>query len=105
MQIRLGDALCGKNWDMKQKRPPPPRAVADVIAQRLPKGASVAVMAMPSSHPLNQCKQETKDYLDAVTALLPDYAIALPEVGTNSPQEAADADLCAMVAARVEINP
>ena len=71
VQVRLGDALCGTNKDMLQKRPPAPQQLADVVREKVPKNAFVKVMAMPENHPLNQCKQETRDYLDALTTNLP----------------------------------
>ena len=61
-------------------------------------------MAMPENHPLNQCKQETRDYLDALTTNLPAHHVSFSEVGTLSPQEAADFDLCEMVRAPVFVR-
>ena len=99
VQVRLGDALCGTNKDMLQKRPPAPQQLADVVKGKVSPGAFVKVMAMPENHPLNQCKQETRDYLDALTTNLPAHHVSFSEVGTLTPQEAADFDLCEMVRA------
>ena len=60
--------------------------------------------AMPENHPLNQCKQETRDYLDTLTKYLPNYHVAFSEVGALSPQEAADFDLCEMIRAPVFVR-
>ena len=67
---------------MLQKRPPAPQQLADVVRAKVPKNAFVKVMAMPENHPLNQCKQETRDYLDTLTKYLPNYHVAFSEVGT-----------------------
>ena len=103
-QVRLGDALCGTNKDMLQKRPPAPQQLADVVKGKVPKNSVVKVMAMPENHPLNQCKQETRDYLDALTTNLPAHHVSFSEVGTLTPQEAADFDLCEMVRAPVFVR-
>ena len=59
---------------------------------------------MPENHPLNQCKEETRDYLDTLTKYLPNYHVAFSEVGALSPQEAADFDLCEMIRAPVFVR-
>ena len=87
-----------------QKRPPAPEALAAVIEQKVPKNSFVKVMAMPENHPLNQCKQETRDYLDTLTTNLPKHHVAFSEVGALSPQEAADFDLCEMIRAPVFVR-
>ena len=61
-------------------------------------------MAMPENHPLNQCKQETRDYLDTLTTNLPAHHVSFSEVGALSPQEAADFDLCEMIRAPVFVR-
>ena len=89
---------------MLQKRPPSPQVLADVVKGKVSPGAFVKVMAMPENHPLNQCKQETRDYLDTLTKYLPNYHVAFSEVGTLTPQEAADFDLCEMIRAPVFVR-
>ena len=59
---------------------------------------------MPENHPLNQCKQETRDYLDTLTKNLPNHHVAFSEVGTLTPQEAADFDLCEMIQSSVFVR-
>ena len=87
-----------------QKRPPAPEALAAVIEQKVPKNSFVKVMAMPENHPLNQCKEETRDYLDTLTSNLPAHHVSFSEVGALSPQEAADNDLCEMIRAPVFVR-
>ena len=50
------------------------------------------------------CAKETRDYLDALTTNLPAHHVSFSAVGTLSPQEAADFDLCEMVRAPVFVR-